>query len=112
MEIQIVDAAVQYDCPYTGITFIMLICNALYVPSMQHSLIPPFIIMEAGIVVNDTPKIQLYYPSIDDHSIYFPGENFRIPLSLWGVFSYYTTSKPSVETLNACDGVFLLTPKK
>ena len=101
MTIQIVDAAVQYDCPYTGITYIMVICNALYVPSMQHNLIPPFMIREAGIVVNDTPKIQLDDPSADDHSIYFPGENFRIPLSLWGVFSYFTTSKPSVETLNA-----------
>ena len=26
--------------------------NALYVPSMPHNLIPPFIMREAGIVVN------------------------------------------------------------
>ena len=57
MTIQIVDAAVQYNCLYTGITYIMVIHNALYVPSMQHNLIPPFMIREAGIVVNVTPKI-------------------------------------------------------
>ena len=110
--IEIVDAAVQYDCPYTGTTYVLVIRNALHVPSMQHNLIPPFMIREAGIVVNDTPKIQVDDPSTADHSIYFPGEDFRIPLSLWGVFSYFPTSKPSVDTLNACDEVFLLTPTR
>ena len=57
MTIQIVNAAVQYDCSYTGITYIIVIHNALYFPSMQHNLIPPFVIREAGIVVKDTPKI-------------------------------------------------------
>ena len=32
MTIQIVDAAVQYDFPYTDITYIMVIHNTLYVP--------------------------------------------------------------------------------
>ena len=79
---------------------------------MQNNLIPPFMIREAGIIVNDTPKIQMDDPSAKDHSIYFPGEDFRIPLSLWGVFSFFPTSKPSAETLNACNKVFLLTPTK
>lgn len=110
MTIQIVDAAVQYDCPYTSITYILVVRNVLYVPSMQHNLIPPFMIREAGIIIHDTSKIQLDDPLVVDHSIYFPAGEFRIPLSLWGVFSYFPTSKPSVETLNACDEVFLLTP--
>ena len=67
-------------------------------------------IREAGIVINDIPKIQANDPSVEDHLIYFPEEKSRIPLSLWGVFSYLPTTKPSVETLNACDEVFLLTP--
>ena len=53
----------------------MVIRNALYVPSMQHNLIPPFMIREAGIVVNDTTKIQLDDPSADDHYIHFPVKN-------------------------------------
>ena len=60
-------------------------------------------IMEAGIGINDTPKIQVGDPSVEDHLIYFPEEKSRIPLSLWGVFSYFPTSKPSVETTNARD---------
>ena len=81
MMIQMVDAAVQYDCPYTGITYILVILNALYVPSIQNNLITPFMIRKAGVIVNDTPKIQMDDPSTNDHSIYFPGEDFRIPIN-------------------------------
>jgi hypothetical protein len=57
MTIQIVDAAIQYDCPYTGDSYILVIRNALHVPSMEN-LIPPFIMLEAGVQVHDTLKIQ------------------------------------------------------
>ena len=57
MVIPIVDAVVQYDCPDTGNNYILVIRNALHVPSMDNHLIPPFVMREAGIVVNDTPKI-------------------------------------------------------
>ena len=61
-------------------------------------------------MINDTPKMQVDNPSVEDHLIYYPEEKVRIPLSVWEVFSYFPTSKPSVETLNACEEVFLLTP--
>ena len=66
-------------------------------------------IMEASIGINDTPKIQVGDPSVEDHLIYLPSETFRIPLSLWGLFSSFPTLNTSVETLNAWDEVFLLT---
>ena len=52
-----IDAAVAYDCPYTLRTRILLVRNALYVPSMQHNLIPPFLMREAELTVNNTPQI-------------------------------------------------------
>ena len=55
--VPIVDAAVAYDCPYTMQTFILTMHNALYFPSMAHNLVPPFIMREAGLVVNDVPRI-------------------------------------------------------
>ena len=57
MQIPIVDAALQYDCPYTGNTCILVIRNALHVPTMDNHLIPPFIMRKAGIVVNDVPRL-------------------------------------------------------
>ena len=63
MEIPIVDAAIQYEDPYDGKVYILVIRNALYVPSMRNNLLPPFILRQAGIEVNDVPKIHTNEPS-------------------------------------------------
>jgi hypothetical protein len=112
MQIPIVDAAVKYECPYDGTTYILVIRNALHVPSMQNNLIPPFMIREAGIILHDTPKMQVEHPTVDDHSIYFPETKFRIPMSLWGVFSYFPTSKPTTQDMEESDQVYMLTPSR
>ena len=62
--VPIVDALVAYDCPYTFTTYMLVFRNALYVPSMQTNLVPPFILREAGLVVNDTAKIHLKDPTV------------------------------------------------
>jgi hypothetical protein len=80
MKIRVVDAAVQYDCEHTGASYILVIRNALHVPSMKHNLLPPFILRQAGMVVNEVPKIHVNEPTIEDHSISFPETGFRIPL--------------------------------
>ena len=95
MRVQLVDAAVRYDCPFDGKVYILVIRGALYVPSMDHNLLPPFMLREAGITVRDTPKIQVTDPTEEDHAITFPETGFRIPLSLWGIFSYFPTTKPT-----------------
>ena len=112
MRIPIVDAAVRYECQYTGQMCIIVIRNALHVPSMRNNLIPPFIMREAGIRVNDTPKIQTSNPTEEDHSIYFPESEFRIPLSLWGMFSYFVTAKPTAEQMIETEEVYLITPNR
>ena len=49
MQVPIMDAAVQYDCPYDGISYILMIRNALHVLSMmKNNLLPPFVLREAG----------------------------------------------------------------
>jgi hypothetical protein len=87
MEVPLVDSTVRYDSD--GRVYILLIRNALYVPSLDHNLLPPFMMREAGVIVKDTPKIQLDDSSEEDHAITFPETGFRIALSLWGVFSYF-----------------------
>ena len=110
MTVKIVDAAVRYDCPFTGKGYILVIRDGLYVPSMSNNLIPPFMMREAGIKVKDTPKIQEEDPTEDDHAITFIDTGFRIPLSLWGIFSYFPTSKPTHDMLQDPDNVYILTP--
>ena len=51
MTCQIVDAAIQYDDPFTGQPYILVIRDALHVPTMGNNLIPPFMMREAGIQV-------------------------------------------------------------
>ena len=68
--------------------------------SMEHNLVPPFIMREAGLIVNDIPKIQCIDPGIEDHSIYSREDDLRIPLKLRGVFSYFTTRKLSQEEIS------------
>jgi hypothetical protein len=110
MEIPIVDAAVQYEDPYDGKEYILVIRNALYVPSMKNNLLPPFILRQAGIEVNDVPKIHTNEPTQSTHSVTFKETNFTIPLSLWGTFSYFPTSKPTADGMQASDEIYMLTP--
>ena len=80
-EVPIVDAAVMYECPTSGKEYILIVRNALHVTAMEHNLIPPFVMREAGIVVNDIPKIHVTDPTIEDHSLYFEETIFRIPMA-------------------------------
>jgi hypothetical protein len=112
MMIPIVDAAVSY-LSQDGKLYILVIRNALHVPAMEHNLLPPFVMREAGIKVNDTPKIQTTEPvTEEDHSIFFHEDEFRIPLSLYGMFSYFPTSKPTAEQMMESENVYLLTPTR
>ena len=110
LHIPIVDAAIRYDCRFTGQSCLLVIRNALYVPSMNNNLLPPFALREAGILVEDVPKIHVNDPGVENHSIFFKETGLRIPLFLWGVFSYFPSSKPTTEFANTCDDVYLLTP--
>ena len=87
---QLVDVAIQYDSPYDGKSHILVIRNAIHMPLMKNNLLPPFMLSEAGITVNDKAKIHLSDSSMDNHAIVFPETGFRIHLSLWGVFSYFS----------------------
>ena len=67
-EVTIVDAVISYDFPHSGETYLLVARNALCVPSMDHNLVPPFILREAGLILNDKPKIHYEDPSVEDHS--------------------------------------------
>ena len=87
-KVPIVDAAIAYDCPYLHKTFLLIVRNALYIPSMlDHNLIiPPFILREAGLEVKDTPRsismilmqmiiLHLLFMNMNSESLYNCGES-------------------------------------
>ena len=53
-KVPVVDAALVYDCQYTFKPYLLIAWNALYVPTMENNLIPPFLMREAGI------KLQIF----------------------------------------------------
>ena len=110
LKASIVDAAIQYDCPNDRKSYILIIRGAIYVPSMTNNLVPPFVLREVGIVVNDKAKIHTVDPRNDNHVIIFKETGFWIRLTLWGVFSYFATVKPTEETLCEGNDVYILTP--
>ena len=108
LTVPLVDATVKYDNSYNGKSYIFVLHNALYVLLMDNNLIPPFMLREMGVTVNDVPKIHKEDPTVDDHSITFEETGFRIPLSLWGILSYFLTSKPTHDDLLNPNEVYIL----
>ena len=116
MSVPIVTAAVAYDNEYTGETSILIIHNALHMTSMEHNLIPPFVIRLAGAQVNEEPKCLAHTPTVDHHSISWSSNNYdsvdlRIPLQLHGTISYLPTRIPTTSEIN--DGLhYFLSPNR
>jgi hypothetical protein len=111
-KVPIVDGAILYECPYDGKLWILVFKNALHVPTMSHHLIPPFIMREAGAMVNDTAKIHIKDPTERDHAICFDIAELRIPLCLDGIFSYFPCRSPTPSDLTNVDDdrILLATP--
>ena len=109
---RVVDAAIRYDCPYEGQSYILIIRNVIHVPSMENNLIPPFLLREAGIIVNDKAKIHVADPTVDNHAVVFPTTGFRIRLMLWGVFSFFSSWMPTEDDMRAGHDEYVLTPER
>ena len=64
--------------------------NALHVKSMAHNLVPPFILREAGLLVNDVPWIHIKPEELTNktHCIVSHGDGnnteLKVPLRLDG----------------------------
>ena len=67
--VPIVDVLIAYDFQYSNQTYILSILNDLYIPTMQHNLIPPFLMRAGGVVVNGAPKVHYNYPMSRYHCI-------------------------------------------
>ena len=93
--VPIVDAAIAYDCPYTHHTYVILCKNTLYVTSIQHNILTPFVMQESGATVNNVANIHCPDPSFDDHCTSFASSALQIPLNINGTFIYFHSRRPS-----------------
>ena len=100
IRVELVDAALKYECPYSGETKILIIRRGLYVSSMSNNLLPPFMLREAGITINEVPEIHV--SSLN----YVPRNQFSNSFVIVCTFSYFPTSKPSTKDLEEPDDMF------
>ena len=54
ISIPVVDAAY---CPFTHTTYSLMARNVMYLKTLKHNLIAPFLMREAGVIADDKPKI-------------------------------------------------------
>ena len=110
--VPVVDAAVAYYCPWYQTTYKLITRNIISFPSTYHNLIPPFILREAGLTVNDTAMIYLNKPPIDYHAIICPNSDLSIQIHLHGTFSCFSTRIPTPdEILDPASQVVVITPE-
>ncbi len=81
----------------------------MHVSSMNHSLMPPFVMREAGLIVNDVPSIHITPEELTDetHCIVASEKvnkvDLKIPLMLDGIFSFFPTRKLTDDEVQACE---------
>ena len=68
-KVPIVHAVVAYDCTLQAKTFHLLFRNALHIPEINVNLLPPFIVREAGLQLNECPKFQAQDPTKNTHAL-------------------------------------------
>ena len=110
--VPIVDAVMSYDCPIYGKMTLLVGRNASFLQIMNHNLIPPFIMQEAGLKVEEQAKIHVKEPAKENNSIYSSVINLRIVLQLECIFSVFRTRKLNDEQIAEPGGydILYLTP--
>ena len=99
--VQVVNALVLFECPTTTQQYLLQINNALYIPQMQTSLIPPIMMRMAGLIVDECPKSLSPNPTIANHSIYSPDIRCYFALQLFFHISYLPIRRPSTQEIQS-----------
>ena len=68
--IEIGDVAIAYNDLYSLETYSLVMRNALLIPTMDHNLLPPFLVRKAQLFLDKTPKVQATNLSLDNHTIF------------------------------------------
>ena len=82
------------------------------IPMMDHNLIPPFLIREAGLFLDETPKHHAPTLSVSNHSIIDLNTGMHIQMELNGIFLYFLPCQLTLDEMEYWDRypVVYLTP--
>ena len=109
--VPVVDAVLLYECPFKNRSYLMVIHNALYVPSNPDNYIAPFLIREAEIEIDTKAKRHCLEPLVENHSMFFKEEDLRVHFGIVGIVSYFNTRKPTVQEIEELP-ILHLTPDR
>jgi hypothetical protein len=105
-DIPIVTAATAYDDAATGVTYILVIGQCIYMgDKMPNSLICPNQLHSHGITVDKCPQHLAPPDQPSSHSIYCREDDLRLLLSLNGVTSGFTTRTPTIQEIETCQWI-------
>ena len=103
-----VSAALAYDDPETGEVIILLVHQAIFIPTMENNLLSTFQLRLNDVIVNDIPKILTEKPTVESHCLIVPPPidetygQYLIPLGLHRVNSSFVTRKPTTQEYESC----------
>ena len=96
-----VSGVVAYDDPTSGETYMLVVHQAIEIPSIKVNLLSPMQMRDNDLAVNEEPKHMALNPTDDHHCIQIglegSDEPLVIPLSIQGVTSYFPTRKPTQQ---------------
>ena len=74
---------------------------------MEDNLLLPFIMLESGATVNDTPKIHFTDITSKDHCITFADSELKIPLHINGKITFFHIRRPISDELPSYEKIFI-----
>ena len=101
-DLDVVNAAVAYDCPATGDVVIFNINQAIHINTMSNNLLCVIQVRMNNINVFECIKFLIDNPTFTNHTLVIPpsdndGEETIVPLSLHGVTSYVDTRNQTIQ---------------
>ena len=101
-KIPVVVAAITYTDTITGVIYLLIINNSLYMKEMEDNLIPPFMITLTNHGVDEFLKFLCKQSTINTHAITITNPELVIPLSLKGITCFMPTRKHTVDESKSC----------
>ena len=95
--VDVVDAAIAYECEFTGKVLIVIISSRLHLKEMNHNLLSPFIMRLSGLEVNEQPKFMTRNSTTKHHFVYFKENYIQLPFAIKGTVSFIPTRNPTQE---------------